>query len=74
MNSWSTKPKIFTVLSFYETGLGETFLRASGASEDAERRPIPPLISGLTVVYGDSSEPLVSAFTFPEISRKLLFV
>lgn len=56
-----------------ETGLGETFLRASGASEDPEQSPVPPLISGLIIAYADSSEPLVSAFIFPEISRKLLF-
>lgn len=60
--------------SLNDPGIGETFLRASGAPEDAERSPVPPLLSGLTVAYGDSSEPLVLAFTFTEISRKLLFV
>lgn len=60
--------------SLNETGIKETFLRASGASEDAEWSPVPPLISGLTVAYGNNSETLVSGFTFPEISRKLLLV
>lgn len=40
--------------SLNETVIKETFLRASGASEDAEWSPVPPLISGLTVAYGHS--------------------